>query len=211
MSGLPQSYVVKSSNQEHMIYLKKRGVMKKRFIAAVAIAAVGLSVSATSVASAHDGKAKGLDRVSSILSSLVSNGTITQSQADAIVKAAESAAEAAKSVMKANRDSVDAVITSTLGISLDTLKTRLIAGESLATIAGAKKDALIAALIAEFNKQIDAALAAGKISATQATTRKAKTTEHVTNMVNKVKGFGKRGHGKGPNGAKASATSFKAA
>jgi hypothetical protein len=30
-------------------------------------------------------------------------------------------------------------------------------------------------------------------------------------MVNKVKGFGKRGHGKGPNGAKASATSFKAA
>ncbi len=60
------------------------------------------------------------------------------------------------------------------GISLDTLTTRLKAGESLATIAGDKKDALIAAMIAEINKQIDAALAAGKITTTQASAQKAK-------------------------------------
>ena len=43
-----------------------------------------------------------------------------------------------------------------------------------------------------------------KISSAQ----KAKTTERVTNMVNKVKEFGKKGHGKG---SKASTISFKAA
>ena len=56
--------------------------------------------------------------------------------------------------------------------------------------------------------QIDAALAAGKITTTQASAQKAKTTERVTNMVNKVKEFGKKGHGKG---SKASTISFKAA
>jgi nickel-dependent lactate racemase len=134
--------------------------MKKKVIATVTAIVVGLTVSATSVASAdHRG---GKERISSLLSGLVSNGTITQSQADAITKAAENAAAAAKTIMKEKHAAFDAVITSTLGISIDTLTTRLKAGESLATIAGDKKDALIAALITEINKQIDAALAAGK-------------------------------------------------
>jgi hypothetical protein len=145
------------------------------------------------VASADQGRGK--ERISSFLSGLVSNGTLTQSQADAITKAAENAAVAAKTAMKEKHAAFDAVITSTLGISLDTLTTRL-------------KDALIAAMIVEINKQIDTALAAGKITTTQASAQKAKTTERVTNMVNKVKEFGKKGHGKGQ---RASTISFKAA
>jgi nickel-dependent lactate racemase len=136
--------------------------VKKKMLAMVTVLAVGFTVSASSAASADHGKTKAREQLSSFLSGLVSNGTINQSQADAIIKAAESAAEAAKSVMKQKHNAFDAVITSTLGISLDTLKSRLKAGESLAAIAGDKKDALISALIAEINKQIDAALAAGK-------------------------------------------------
>ena len=94
---------------------------------------------------------------------------------------------------EANRASLDAVVTSTLGISLDTVKSRMKAGESLAQIAGAKKDALIAALTTEVNKQIDAAVAAGKVTAAQATAQKAKTTERVTKMVNNVKYKGYKG------------------
>jgi hypothetical protein len=198
--------VVISGNQVQFEYLKKAGVMKKKVIATVTALVVGLTVSATGVASAD--QRGGKQPISSFLSGLVSNGTITQSQADAITKAAENAAAAAKTVMKEKYSAFNAVITSTLGITLDTLTTRLKAGESLATIAGDKKDALITALIVEVNRQIDAALAAGKITTTQASAKKAKTSERVTNMVNKVREIGKKGAGKGQRG---STISFKAA
>jgi len=82
---------------------------------------------------------------------------------------------------------------------------RLAAGDSLATIAGAKKDALIAALVADETKQIDAAVAAGKLTAAQATTIKADLTAHVTAEVNAtgpMGGFGgpMGGHGHGHGG-----------
>ena len=120
---------------------------------------------------------------------------------------------ASKSVRDANRTALDSVITSTLGISLDTLSSRLKAGETLSSIAGDKKFALITALAAEINKQIDAALAAGKITANQATAQKAKSVERVTNMVNNVRGFGKKANRPGvlPKPTGASSTSFKTA
>jgi hypothetical protein len=148
-----------------------------------------------------------------MLSGLVSNGTITQSQADAIIKAAEGMRAASKSIKDANRTALDSVITSTLGISLDTLTSRLKAGETLSSIAGDKKSALITALAAEINKQIDAALATGKITANQATAQKGKSVERVTNMVNNVRGFGKKANRPGvlPKPTGASSTSFKTA
>ncbi|MBM3699167.1 MAG: hypothetical protein FJW82_04765 [Actinobacteria bacterium] len=162
--------------------------MKKRLVAAVVSTAVALTVSGTTFASADDrmGGREGKG-INSLLSTLVTNGTITQAQADAIAKAAQDLRGAAKAVKETNRASLDAVITSTLGISLDTVKSRMKSGESLAQIAGDKKDALITALSAEVNKQIDAAVAAGKVSAAQAAAQKAKTTERVTAMVNNLK------------------------
>jgi polyhydroxyalkanoate synthesis regulator phasin len=171
--------------------LKKRGLMNKKLVAAIAATAIALNVSATAVASADNGK--GRAGISSLLSGLVSNGTITQSQADAITKAAQDARAAAKGVMNKNREAIDSAITSTLGISLDSLKSRLKAGESLATIAGDKKAALITAISAEINKQIDAAVTAGKLTAAQATAQKMKTTERVTNMVERIKLKGEKG------------------
>jgi polyhydroxyalkanoate synthesis regulator phasin len=170
--------------------LKKRGLMNKKLVAAIAATAIALNVSATAVASADNGK--GRAGISSLLSGLVSNGTITQSQADAITKAAQDARAAAKGVMDKNREAINSVITSTLGISLDSLKSRLKAGESLATIAGDKKAALITAISAEINKQIDAAVTAGKLTAAQATAQKVKTTERVTNMVERIKSKGEK-------------------
>ena len=83
---------------------------------------------------------------------------------------------------------------------------RLAAGESLATIAGPKKDALIAALVADETKQIDAAETAGKLTAAQAATLKTNLTAHITAEVNEaghggpMAGFGDLGpgHGRGP-------------
>jgi hypothetical protein len=46
-----------------------------------------------------------------------------------------------------------ALVATTIGIDAATIKTRLAAGESLAAIAGVKKDALIAALVAFKTKE----------------------------------------------------------
>lgn len=140
-----------------------------------------------------------------ILSGLVTKGTITQDQADAIKAAVLSAADAAKANRPAkvggpDHEAMDALISSTLGIDSATIKSRLQAGETLAAIAGTKKDALIAALVAESSKRIDAKVTSGKITAAQATALKANLLARVTAEVNEVKG--KRGHG-GPIGAPA--------
>ena len=159
--------------------------MNKKLIATIATAAVALTISTGSVALADNGKSK--DRLTSLLSGLVAKGTITQSQADAIVKAQSDMKAAGKAAMETDRAAVDAVVTATLGITADALKARLKAGESLATIAGAKKDTLIAAITAEINRQIDAAVVAGKLTAAQGAERKAKTAENVTKRVNNLR------------------------
>lgn len=145
------------------------------------------------------------------LKDLVAKGTLTQAKADAITAAVKTAM--ANRPAKSNgpmgggfqNSNKEAVITVTLGIDATTLRTRLAAGESLATIAGAKKDALIAALVADETKQIDAAVAAGKLTAAQATTLKAGLTAHVTEEVNEsghMGGFGGPGRGHGGHGGR---------
>ncbi len=192
--------------------------LSKKKVFAVAITTVALTVGSFGVANAsqkstkvsrttistisNPGQAGKPDRsaeLSALLSSLVAKGTITQSQADAVVaaaKAAEAARDAlrpAKDALKGNRDAQLALIATTLGIDTNTVLTRLKAGESLATIAGAKKDALITALVADETKRIDAAVTAGALSAAQATALKANLVAHVTAEVNAVRHLGGKG------------------
>lgn len=184
--------------------------MRKKVIAVVTTAAVALSIGAASVASAHGGLGGKGAGLTTLLADLVAKGTITQAQADAIAKAqadARALAEAnrpTQAEMEAHRTAEIAVVTSTLGITEATLKSRLQAGESLATIAGDKKAALITALVAFESKEIDARVTAGKLTAAQATSLKANLTAMVTDKVDSVKGFGKKGrgegHGKGSRG-----------
>lgn len=77
-------------------------------------------------------------------------------------------------------------ITDAVGIDSETLKSKRQAGESLATIAGSKVDALIAALLAFDAKKIDSAVANGKISTEQATALKANLVARVTEVANRI-------------------------
>ena len=106
----------------------------------------------------------------------------------------------------ANRAAHQALIALTIGKSTAEIQTGLAAGQSLGAIAGDKRAALITALVADKTKSIDGAVAAGKMTATQATTLKAGLSAHVTAHVDAVRpamgpGMGKGGHkgGHGPN------------
>lgn len=168
-------------------------------LAATALAGVAIALGTAGGASAHGpmgGKGGGLTNV---LSGLVAKGTLTQAQVDAINKALADARTAGDAARAANRAAFTKVVTDTLGITEATLTSRLQAGESLATIAGAKKDALITALVALETKEIDDAVAAGKLTAAQATTMKANVKDRVTARVNDVRGMGK-GMGMGHDG-----------
>ena len=160
----------------------------------------------------------GTNSFKTILDGLVTKGTITQAQEDAII----AALAAAKPTMGAggpggpggfggyrggpmggpNQAAEENVILSTLGITAATLQSDRAAGQSLATIAGAKTQALITALVAVENSEIDAAVTAGQLTAAQATTEKAGVLARVTAEVNATPGqrgaFGggrRRGHG----------------
>ena len=160
----------------------------------------------------------GTNSFKTILDGLVTKGTITQAQEDAII----AALAAAKPTMGAggpggpggfggyrggpmggpNQAAEENVILSTLGITAATLQSDRAAGQSLATIAGAKTQALITALVAAENSEIDAAVTAGRLTAAQATTEKSGVLARVTAEVNATPGqrgaFGGgrgRGHG----------------
>jgi polyhydroxyalkanoate synthesis regulator phasin len=169
--------------------------MKKKLIAASVVAGLALTLGGAAGASAHDRMGEKGQGLTSILTGLVSKGTLTQTQADAITKALTDARGVAKAAHDAARAEHIKVITDTLGIDAATLKSRLDAGDSLATIAGAKKDALITALVAVETKRIDAAVTAGKLTAERATEMKSKLQDFVTKMVER-----KPGMGKGPKG-----------
>ena len=187
----------------------------KKKIAAVLITTVAISAGTVGIASA-DSKSKsnrasvagsamkgprGLD-LAATLSALVAKGTITQAQADAILAAANAARAATDSMRpeKADHAARLALIATTIGIDTATVQSRLAAGETLAAIAGAKKDALIAALVADETKRIDVAVTAGKLTAAQATAMKANLTVRITEHVNSTHKWGGKGFGKGQRG-----------
>jgi Spy/CpxP family protein refolding chaperone len=177
--------------------------MKKRLIAGSAIAALTLSL-ATATGAVADDKFKDGKGISNIFRGLVSNGTLTQAQVDAISKAMQDARGAGKAAFEAAKAERIKVINDALGIDTATLEAKRKAGQSLAAIAGDKKDALIAALVAYESKKIDAAVASGKLSAERATALKSKLTAGITAMVDNeakigkaLKGFAKKGHGRG--------------
>ena len=89
-----------------------------------------------------------------------------------------------------------------IGTTEADLRTKLQAGQTLAqiaTAAGKTRDGLIAALVADANTKIDAALAAGKITAAQATAQKASLTARVTAEVDATRPAGAPGFpGRGP-------------
>lgn len=83
-----------------------------------------------------------------------------------------------------------------IGITEADLRAKHQAGQTLtqiATAAGKTRDGLIAAMVADGNAKIDAAVAAGTITAAQAAQRKAALTAHVTAEVDEVRTGGPGG------------------
>jgi hypothetical protein len=195
--------------------------MKKNKIAALAIAgALSLgTISGVTTAQADPGHAVGGAEaaVTSVLASLVTKGTITQAQSDAITAALKAAVPAPGAIkpgkdgmgiggIGANTAARQAIVTSFLGKTAEEVQTARKAGKSLATIAtdaGKVPADLIAALVRYDNAQIDAAVTAGTLTAANATTIKANVTAMVTKEVNNVggpKGLQSPKGGKGPKG-----------
>ena len=180
----------------------------KKRLAAVAITIAALTAGSVGIASAHGGPGKGALK-GTALAELVKAGTISQAQADAITKKfdeqrakMDANKSAHKATHEAHRAEVEALVASTIGIDAATIKTRLAAGETLAAVAGVKKDALITALVAFKTQEIDARVTAGKLTADQANKLKANLKDRVTKMVELAKGpkgFGHKG-GKGHKG-----------
>ena len=163
--------------------------------------------SATGVANPMAKTGGAEEAVASALSALVTKGTITQAQADAIKAAFAAAApvrgfdgpgkgrDKGRGLLGEDRAEAETLISKTIGVDTATIRSRIAAGESLGAIAGAKRADLISVLVAEATKRIDAAVTAGKMTATQATSLKAGLTAHVTAEVDQV--GGKRGPGMG--------------
>mgnify|MGYP000040884057 FL=1 len=177
--------------------------MNKKIAAAAITAALSIgTLASVSTAQADNGRVKGVpSQVATVLSGLVTKGTLTQVQADAITAALTAAAPVRPNIAK-DHEATEAVITTTLGITEADIKAARAAGKSLATLAGDKKAALITALVNLKSTQIDAAVTAGTLTAAQATTAKAGLTTRVTAMVEAVPGskmgkMGKEGMGKG--------------
>ena len=211
---------------------KKTSLVAGALVAAVTVGSFGVANAAAtksvktvkSVAAAKPtlggANAMGANPLKGILDGLVTKATITQAQEDAIIAAFTAAQQVAGTrgpgmgVMggmgaetAAQQAAEQATVLSVLGIDAATLQAAKTAGKSLATIAGTKTQALIDALVAFENKEIDAAVTAGKLSAAQATTQKANTVTRVTAHVDATPrqagvggmGMGRMGgHGRGP-------------
>ena len=161
-----------------------------------------------------------VDPDAAVLAKLVTAGTITQAQSTAILAALQAA-------HAANRPQIGGgvggpgfghgapgvniqedlnVITTTLGITSAQLQSDLAAGQSLATIAGAKTSALITALVGAETTEINARVTSGALTQAQATTLISGLNAAITAAVNATPpaggmGHGGRGHGRGPAGA----------
>lgn len=118
--------------------------------------------------------------LAAVLADLVKAGTITQAQSDAITKALANAPAAAKAAADAQKAAHEKLISDTIGVAWADIQTRQAAGETLAAIAGAKKDALVAALVKEASDRITADVAAGRVTDAQATQMKTGLTERIT-------------------------------
>ena len=213
----------------------KKPLVVAGLIAAISVGSVGVAQASTgsshkTIAASHKvvsvANVNQVDPITSVLAKLVTAGTITQAQSDAIVAAlkADLAAHAPAGAPSTgtgvggqpggfrgghgpfgvNIKADETVITTTLGITSTQLESDLAAGQSLATIAGSKTSALISALVAAETSTINSQVTAGKLTQAQATKLISGLTTVVTDVVNATpgKGFGGGfggfgGHGQG--------------
>ena len=184
--------------------------MKRITIAAVAGVAL-TGVIGIGVAAAATGTGPG-GLISDALAGLVSKGTISQEQADAV----EEALEDARDDRRAERDQlrterlaeVDALLEDVLGMTSAEVREQLAAGKTLKEIAGDKAQALADAYVAQAEERAAQAVSDGRITQERADDLVAHAKEHAEEWLSGesdslgrgMLGFGGRGHGMGGPG-----------
>jgi len=136
--------------------------------------------------------------IAKILAPLVSNGVINQAQADAVVRAIESARPQRPAGVPFGpggpgafgfRGAGPTDASAYLGLTADQVRAQLQAGKSLGEVAdataGKSRAGLIDTLTKAGNARIDQAVTAGKLTAEQAASAKAKVTAGVTQLVDR--------------------------
>lgn len=137
------------------------------------------------------------------LAPLVSDGTLTQEQADKVISALEAARPEGGPGMGRGGKGLDAAA-SALGITADELRTELQSGKTIAEVAGEKGvdvQAVVDAMVAQMKTHLDEEVASGEHTQAEADQKLADATTRITEQVNNGMPAGGRGHGgHGPGG-----------
>ena len=132
------------------------------------------------------------------LAPLVTDGTITQAQADEVIEALREARP--ERAFGHHRFHAAQAVLDVLGIEADALRDALAGGQTLAEVAeanGTTAQAVIDAMVGEAEERLDQAVEDGRLTEDEAADKLAEITEHVTGVVNGdiEPAFGHRGPG----------------
>lgn len=120
-----------------------------------------------------------------VLAPLVSDGTLTQAQADAVIDALREARP--ERGFGHHRFHAAQAVLDVLGIDADALRDAIADGQTLAEIAeanGTTAQAVIDAMVAEAQERLDQAVEDGRLTEDEAAEKLAEITEHITGVVN---------------------------
>jgi polyhydroxyalkanoate synthesis regulator phasin len=144
--------------------------MKRRVTAAVAGVALAALIGAGVAAAAEGSGPAG--RVAEVLAGLVSKGTITQQQADAVGEAITDSWEQERAEREADRAArraeVDALLQRTLGMDSEAVREQIQGGKTLREVAGDSADELAAGMVDLLGERLDTAVKDGRITQDQA-------------------------------------------
>lgn len=191
----------------------------KRAMAALALAATLAATGATvaiagpTVAGAAEAAATGtVSRISTVLSGLVSDGTLSQTQADSVQKALDAARPEGKGGPRGQAAKPNsAAIAAALGMTPEEVRTALQSGQSLAAIAAGKgvyTQTVLDAMLAELKAHLAEEVTSGRHTQAEADQMLSKATERATAMMNGEKPAfpgghrGHRGHPGHPGGGR---------
>jgi hypothetical protein len=182
----------------------------------LAIGAVGAVAMTPASATTSDNLVTSrLAHIKSALSGLVTDGTLTQAQADKVAGTLESqppmAGMGGRDGMGGRGGGVAGMgmtqshdaAAKALGMTSDELYAAVQGGKSLADVAKDQKvsvDSLVKATVTDAEADLAAAVKAGTMTQAQADTMKSSLTERITDMVNGVRGGRGMGMGRGAGG-----------
>lgn len=169
------------------------------------VVAPAMASAATSQVTATEAVGDRLTKLKGALSGLVTDGTLTQAQADSVASTLDEAlpkrgGHSGPGGHHGARHGLEAAAT-TLGITPEELRTALRGGQSLADVAASKgvaKEKLIAALVEEAKEHLAEKVTAGRLTQAEADTRLAELTAKITERVEQKGLPGRPGPGDPP-------------